>query len=1118
MKRTEFIMMILAFGSFSFNLAAQDHSAVKIWEDSLSIPTYKVNPPDPLPIFFSPNRYQGASGVIYPYPIQDNLTHEKIIKQYKTLYLENEYIKLCILPELGGRLFYATDKTNGYEIFYRQHVIKPALIGMLGAWISGGIEFCVFHHHRASTYLPVDYRLTENDDGSKTIWIGEYEPRHRMKWTIGITLYPQKSYIELSGTLMNTTENYNSFLYWANVATHVNDRYRIIFPPSTQFATYHAKNWFAHWPITTETYVGYDYYQDSIDASWWKNHPRQVSFFAHDLKEGFLAGYDYGKQAGTMHVANPHIVKGAKLWEWGPGPEGSMWDTKVLTDSDGPYAELMTGAYSDNQPDYSWIKPYEVKIFKEYWYPLRETEGVKAANLDATLNLEIEEDNNIFIAANTTNEFNNARIILEHSGEIIFEKTIKINPSTPFSHMVASTGEIKKQDLKLSLLSGNNEEIISYQPKIYPYQKDLPETVKPPEEPEDINSNEELYYTGLRIRQFHNSLLNQEDYFLEALKRDSLDVRCNNIMGIIHMQKGEYEVAKKHFRNAISRITKNYTRPRDCEPLYHLGVLLQKQGHYESAIDTLYRAAWDHEFSSPAYFHIAQIYSIRHQYDLALDALNHSLNTNAMNINALCLKTSLLRLTGESEMAIRTANQILEIDRMNQYAGNELQLLFDQLNNINERNQYQALLIQLLRDYPENYLELAVCYMNSGLYPDAIKLLEMTQNSENEKLKNYPSIYYYSGYLYHMTGDPGQARKNFEKGMKLPVDYCFPFRLESVSVYEAALSYHKDDSRAHYYLGNLLYDKQPGMAISHWEQAVRIEPDLSIAHRNLGWGYNDHQNDIDKAIASYEQAIKLDRTKPRYYSEIDQLYERGGVEIEKRLKLFTENHEYVEQYQVALVREIELLVLAGEYDRAIEYLDGRYFHRQEGSAGLHDLHVNAHLLKGKQYLEKGQAEKALEHFLTADTYPENHLIGRDSSYDANPQIYYYTGLACEKKGDSPVAMEYFKKAYKQENVRTDYQYYQALAYRKAGFSEKADQILDGMIQSGLEQLESKDNVDFFAKFGTGLTEEQRKANAYYILGLGYLGKADMKKARDSFTVAHNLNTNQLWPKIYLEDL
>ena len=279
--------VFLVFCLMGLSLKGQEMTSTKIWEEDLTLPTYQVDPPEKCPMFFKNDSYQGASRKIYPYPLEDDFTGEKGEKTYKAVYLENEYLKVCVLPEIGGRLFYATDKTNGYEIFYRQSVIKPAHIGMLGAWISGGIEFCVFHHHRATTNMPVDYDLVNNEDGSVTLWIGETELRHRMKWTFGISLYPGKSYLELDGRLINPTENTNSMLYWANVATSVNEDYQIIFPPSTEFAVFHAKNSFSHWPVTREAYRGNSYYENNIDASWWKNHPGQNSFFAHEIQEGF---------------------------------------------------------------------------------------------------------------------------------------------------------------------------------------------------------------------------------------------------------------------------------------------------------------------------------------------------------------------------------------------------------------------------------------------------------------------------------------------------------------------------------------------------------------------------------------------------------------------------------------------------------------------------------------------------------------------------------------------------------------------------------------------------------------------------------------------------------------
>ena len=366
--------------------ARAQQTEVTAREGTLELPTYVLNAAETAPIFERDWSYQRARRSVYPYPLDDNMTRNRKTVSYKALYLENEYVELCVLPEIGGRLFYAIDKTNGYDIFYHQHVVKPANVGMTGAWISGGVEWNVFHHHRATSNIPCDYRIVENEDGSKTIWVGETELRHRMSWAIGITLHPGKSYMEITGRLVNSTENDNSMLYWSNVSTLVDDNYQIIFPQSTEFVTFHCKNWFAHWPVTREPFNGIDEYADGIDASWWKNHFMSNSMFVHDLKEDFIAGYDHGRKAGTMLAGNHHIVKGGKFWLWGPNSE---WDTRILTDNDGHYCELMVGAYSDNQPDYNWSAPYEVKEFTHYWYGLRDIGGVKTGNRQAALNLDL---------------------------------------------------------------------------------------------------------------------------------------------------------------------------------------------------------------------------------------------------------------------------------------------------------------------------------------------------------------------------------------------------------------------------------------------------------------------------------------------------------------------------------------------------------------------------------------------------------------------------------------------------------------------------------------------------------------------------------------------------------
>ncbi len=1081
---------------------------VNIWEEELVLPTYHVDPPEKNPMFFKNDSYQGASRVLYPYPLEDDFTNRKSNKSYKAVYIENEYIKLCILPEIGGRLFYATDKTNGYEIFYRQHVIKPAHIGMLGAWISGGIEFCVFHHHRATTNMPVDYTMTQNEDGSATLWFGETELRHRMKWTFGITLFPGKSYIELDGRMINSTENTNSILYWANVATHVNDDYQVIFPPSTNVAVFHAKNSFAHWPVTKEAYRGNSYYENNIDASWWKNHPGPNSLFAHDIKEGFLAGYDHGKKAGTMLVGNPHIVKGAKLWEWG---NNSIWDTKVLTDNDGPYAEVMSGAYSDNQPDYSWIKPYEVKAFKQYWYPMRESQGASTATLNGLLTLSTSSPQEIRLAANTTSEHKNARLELKNSDKVIFDKQIDISPAHPFSHTVKVSDIADETELELTLYDQNENLLLSYRPEKIDRDVPLPEEVSPPQKPTDIASIEELYLTGLRIKQFHNARIDPQDYFKQALKRDPLDTRTNTQMGLILKEKGAYDEAANYFRKALVRLTKNYTRPRECEAFYHLGLILKAQGKTEAAYDTLYRAAWDHDFSSAAYFHLAQISTSRDELDQALIELDRSLSMNASNLNALNLKTSLLRKMSKAEEAMAVADDVLDKDILNFWGHNEITLLKD-------NNQESDNLKLMMRDNPESYLELAVGYMNAGLLEEANEILSSAAISNNDKLAKYPTIHYYLGYLADLSGDKIMAMQHFKNGALHSTDYCFPFRHESRKIFETALSYDSSDAKASYYLGNILYDKQPEKAIQHWEEAVATDPSMSIALRNLGWGYYQTNEDIETAINYYEQAISHDPNQPRYFLELDELYEQRGAPIDKRYKMLNTNHDVITQHMAPLIKEAEVSIAMGEYDNAIDILTNNYFNRREGRGNLHDTYVDAMLLRGMKYLNEKNWSLALSDFEAADLYPENQSIGRDEKSERRAQIFYLQGQAYSKLGNKEKANESYRKSTAIEVKSAEYNYQKAMALRQLGEKEKSKSLVEEMKEEGNKLLKKKEEIDFFSKFGGNLNENKRMARANYLLGLTELSGNDKNKAIEYFSKTIEYNPGHAWARHMLSEL
>ena len=382
---------------------------MRAWEAPLRIPTYPVGPAEPNPMFYAGREYQGPKGPVYPYPLLDRLGDRREDRTYRALWLENEYLKLSVLPEIGGRIFTAQDKTNGYDFFYRQRVIKPALIGMLGAWISGGVEWNVFHHHRATTFMPVQSAIAENADGSRTVWVGETEWRQRMRWVVGLTLRPGRSYVEAAVRMTNRTPLAHSMLYFSNPAVHANESYQVIFPPDVDWATYHAKTEFAPWPLARAAVRRPRLRARHVDLSWWKNHPYPISFFA----------YDYGHRlpaAATTTAGRPAsctwpITTPCRARSSGPGATGptAACGTGILTDEDGPVhrahgrrllrqpARLLAGSSRARR-----------RTVVHYWYPVRDMGGVKNANLEAAVNLEVK-DGRARIAVNTTTTRRDAR-------------------------------------------------------------------------------------------------------------------------------------------------------------------------------------------------------------------------------------------------------------------------------------------------------------------------------------------------------------------------------------------------------------------------------------------------------------------------------------------------------------------------------------------------------------------------------------------------------------------------------------------------------------------------------------------------------------------------------------
>jgi tetratricopeptide (TPR) repeat protein len=1090
--------------SFSLTLLACTsllwaQAPVNIWEAPLVLPTYQTGSPDLEPMFFAGRNYQGAQGAIYPYGLYDNLLDIRSDNTYQADFLENKYVKICVLPELGGRILSATDKTNNYDYVYRQTEIKPALIGMLGAWISGGVEWNIPHHHRASSYLPVDHRLIKNADGSSTIWVGELELRHRMDWAVGITLYPDKSYMKVTTILVNRTPFVHSFLDFTNTGVHANENYQVIFPPDTQYAVYHAKIDFAEWPIASQFYQGIDYTR-GVDLSWWKNHPTPVSFFAWNFDGDFFGGYDHGKEAGIICVQDHNVSPGAKFFEWGNGPEGKLWD-KIL-DSQGDYLELMSGNFSDNQPDYSWIQPAETKLATQYWFPIRGIGGAKNANLNGAVNLEVAPSGKAKFGFYTTQEFRSAKAILTAGSQVLSEQTIDIAPDKPFVQQVTLPTGIKEDDLKVALLDSGNKELLSYHPARREPEP-LPPVVKPPLPPKEIKTVDELYHAGLRLEQFHSTALEPHAYYQEALKRDPGDYDVNTALGRLYCERGLWQEARERLTTALERATRNYTRPKDGEAYYYLGVTLRGEGKNAEAADAFHRASWSQAWTAASYYQLAELEGQKGDWSQALSDLDHSLAYNMLNCRAWDLKAAVLRHVGRADEAKEAANKALAVDPLDLWGLHELALL--------ETGAQPQI---FLGNTVQANLELAVDYYDAGLAGEAEQVLEQLVATSPDQKKVNPLIYYDLGYLAAQAQQPGEASKYFHLAAQMPADYVFPFRLEEVKLLEAAMQANPADARAPYYLGNLLYDRQPAAAIKMWEKSAAIDGSFALAHRNLALAYEQAQNDTPKAIASMERAVELDSGDARLRFELDMLYEAGNVPPQKRLAAFESSPSIAAKRSDALTQEAKVYLLVGRYDQAIQLLKTHRFHSWEGYGDIHEVYMDACLLQGDREFHAGKYQEALKDYEASLEYPENLEVGQPYVEVRLAQVDYLMGLAYDKLGNAAKSRELFHEAMlaewrEQRRGRPEMRYYEGLAALKLGYNTDATIFFNDLIATGSKALAVGSDADYFAKFGQKRSSRLRLADAHYLIGLGNLGKGETAKARDEFQAALKLNVNHL---------
>ncbi len=1040
----------------------------------LVIPTYLEPEAENMPMFAENRVHQRSSGRPYPNKVVLKVNREeKVDKEYEVVTLENEYLKIEILPEIGGRVYSAYDKTTGYDFFYKQHVIKPALIGVLGSWISGGVEFNWPFHHRGSGFMPCDFTIEEQPDGTKICWLSEHDPIDRMKGMVGIVLRPHAKYFETRMKLYNRTDVPRSFLWWENAAVPVHEKYQIFFPQDVTYVNFHYLKSRITYPIAGNGVFNGIPMEEPRDISMHKNTVPATSYFASASDYDFFGGYDHAKECGVVHIGDHHVSPGKKMFTWGYCQLAKSWEN-ALTDTDGQYAELMAGSYSDNQPNFSWLEPYETKEFSQYWYPISKIGTPEFANLKCAFKLERGEHNVLKIQS--TEKYENVNITVTADGKEFLNTNCELEPSEYKEFCVGQVPEYAT----ISVTSGN--EIIGYYEEKKFDEFNMPPVITDMPSAAGMNNADELYLAGVHVDQYRDPATQPDSYWLEALKRD-----INHIPSLIAMARYEYNMynfdsAERYIVHAIKRLNMFNERHKSGEAYYTYGQISEAMGEYKRAEDYYNKAAWAGDSVAKAMTRIACL-------DLRkgnlYDAERHS-------------KTA-LKYGGDNSLAAAVLYLATNDEGVLEAAAEK-----DVLNHTLRYLMGEKDFYEIMDSNPaQTCLDLCFEFASMGRYDLSTDILEGLIKTRPECAE--PMVIYTLGYYNKLLGKAYDYREEAEIGA------TFPLRFEEKLILEDVIA-ETDSKQAKMLLGCLLYNKR------HYDEAAALWEDCDdyISIRNLAVAYFSHLGKEDIALELMKKATAMAPNEEELVYETVVLMDKLGTDPQEKIN-FLNAH--------TLTRDDCLTELAKAYnqnfepEKAIEVLMGHdYVPCEGGEHAIADQYLFAHLVIGKRLLDNGQTEKALEIFRFGQTLPQSLGAGLWNHCKLVP-LKTQEAICLEKLGKADEAkeiwqyiatieIEYFSNMHLKELP-----YYQAIAWTHLGNDLKARESITKYYREWKSIKDAKDNgffgtTPFFISF-TDDPVKLRTAQYNYLMSLchNFMGKESL--SREEIELSAKLNNENL---------
>jgi tetratricopeptide (TPR) repeat protein len=920
------IMRLSLFAAFLLSTLSVATAQVRVWQGTLTLPTYEEGPPDPNPPFD-----QYANGRFdYPYTLRHNLTNRRVDHAWRAVFLENEYLKCSVLPDIGGHLYTCIDKISGKPMFYANPSIKKADISYRGAWAAFGIEFNFPVSHNWVTASPVDFAFGQHEDGSAYVQVGNVDRVYGMQWSVELVLRPHSTLLEERVALNNRSDVRHRFYWWNNAGIQVWDNTKIEYP--MRFTATHGFTDVEPWPIQA----------DGNDLSIVKNHTKgPVSLFAYGSREPFMGVWHPHTDTGVVHYADYAQLPAKKIWSWGNDPDGLDW-RKALSDNDSAYVEVQAGLFR-NQETYAFLEPRQTIKFCEYWMPVRDIGGISRANLAGVVHLSRRE-NALVAALNVNQAVPGATLRILAGNREIFRETSNLSPSRTWSHQLENADSKLKytfelRDAKGSVLLRHTEEEYDWTPTDQVHVG--PQRAYKVPDPGHRTDDDWLQLGNQQ--ELDGQLLIALQTYKDALARFPESFDLSKAAGRLCASLLRFEEAKQYLEPVHARDT------TDAETSYYLGIANEGLGQNRDARTSYEAAARLPAFHVAAELRLAELSAREGDLKQAESYLRSVMRSAPDDLRAAEELSAVLSAEGQKEQSRKLANEWLD-----RYP--ERYFLLEQVGKPD---------LHHLANDAQRVLNVAAEYMRLGMYTQALEVLSrnypaaVADESEPGVLPpdKHPMVAYYRAYCREKLGQSASA--DLSAAEKLPTSYVFPSRATDLKVLQAALRAHSEDATAHYLLGTLYFSRgltEP--ALAEWEQARRINPQIPVLHASLGRALLHTKDNPEQALAVFQEGLRSDPQNVQLYTGIDQalsILQRPPQDRVQALERYTDRANMPS----TLVYELILnLAESGEFDQSVALFRNRFFPREEGGTNVRQIWLEVQVQHAISLAQSGQCSEA----------------------------------------------------------------------------------------------------------------------------------------------------------------